>query len=116
MNEPVQPTYWQDAAMSHFDAIGDELRGAAAGISAKWWWLSFVEPETDTFLGVAIVSGADPLAAVRRAHTLGINPGGDVAVFDIPPGRIVYSDGYRGRLLTLRDLGAMDFRLPEPPA
>lgn len=51
------------------------------------WWLSFVDPSrpaADRFLGVAIVAGGDIVEAVKAAHALGCNPGGDVAGYMVP--------------------------------
>lgn len=56
------------------------------------WWLSFVDtalaraqgdgqPGGTGFLGVAIVAGATVAAAVREAHRLGCNPGGEVQAY-----------------------------------
>lgn len=45
------------------------------------FWLSFADPgrpKGTQFLGVAIVVADDFLTAVRKAHALGINPGGEV--------------------------------------
>lgn len=54
------------------------------------WWLSFCDPdkpEGERFLGAAIINVENDvedddlgfLAAVHRAHRLGLNPGGEVA-------------------------------------
>jgi hypothetical protein len=45
-------------------------------VSETLWWLSFANPGEP--LGVAIVRAADVVAAIRVAHALGINPGGEV--------------------------------------
>lgn len=45
-------------------------------MKAIWWWLSFANNERN--LGVALVKAGDFIEAVRRAHALGINPGGEV--------------------------------------
>jgi hypothetical protein len=52
-------------------------------VCAPLWWLSFADadkPPGQAFLGVAIVhTDTDSLiAAVRKAHELGCNPGGEV--------------------------------------
>jgi hypothetical protein len=58
------------------------------------WWLSFADPSRPKgtqFLGVAIVrvdssgEGDGFFHAVRTAHALGINPGGQVQGHFIPP-------------------------------
>jgi hypothetical protein len=43
------------------------------------WWLSFVDDKTSR--GVAIVEAPEFLDAVREAHRLEINPGGEVQGF-----------------------------------
>jgi hypothetical protein len=57
----------------------------------SWWWLSFCDgnkPAGSQFLGVAVVQIADGgmIGAVRRAHQLGINPGGEVMGFEVRAG------------------------------
>ncbi len=50
------------------------------------WWLSFCDPDAPTgeqFLGACIVDAVDEITAVRVAHILGINPGGEVAFQDL---------------------------------
>jgi hypothetical protein len=52
----------------------------------RWWWLSFVNPGDERFLGVCVVKRHSFVAAVQRAHQLGINPGGQVAGQVLPEG------------------------------
>lgn len=47
-----------------------------------WWWLSFANEAG--FLGVAIVRAPDMVAAVRAAHRLRCNPGGEVNGWPVP--------------------------------
>lgn len=79
-------------------------------LSDPLWWLSFVDPDKappleeqrpggPSFLGVAIVQAPDYLEAVRRAHRLGINPGGEVAGFG-PIGVDEVAEEWCHRLLT----------------
>ena len=44
----------------------------------KFWWLSFVDPEENKFLGGCLVEAEDAKAAVTKSHALGINPGGEI--------------------------------------
>lgn len=45
----------------------------------SYYWLSFRDPEKNENLGVAIIEDAEDLAvAVSKAHSLEINPGGEV--------------------------------------
>ena len=53
------------------------------------FWLSFADE--DGFRGAAFVEAEDLIAAVRRAHLLGINPGGQVLGPAVPEDY----DGYR---------------------
>lgn len=67
-----------------------------------WWWLSFADarrPIDEQFLGVAIVQGTNMVDAVRNAHRLRCNPGGEVQGLSIVVGRVP-SDPWRNRLLT----------------
>jgi len=74
------------------------------------WWLSFVDPDKapplelqepggPSFLGVAIVQAPTYLEAIRRAHRLGINPGGEVAAYG-PIGVEEIAEVWCHRLLT----------------
>jgi hypothetical protein len=40
------------------------------------WWLSFADEKSTQFLGVVLVHSGSFIAAVRKSHKLGINPGG----------------------------------------
>lgn len=42
--------------------------------------------------------------ALREAHRLGINPGGDVELFPVPEEHEAETEGLRGRLLSRREL------------
>jgi hypothetical protein len=48
------------------------------------WWLSFADatrPAGSQFLGICIVRAVDMVSAIKVAHALGINPGGEVRGF-----------------------------------
>ena len=47
------------------------------------WWLSFA---ADEFLGACSVEAPTFLAAVKVAHALGINPGGECLGIEVPAG------------------------------
>jgi hypothetical protein len=68
-----------------------------------WFYLSFAE---ETFKGACIVKAATFLEAVREAHRLKINPGGQVRGHQIPEDA-VYDPKYRNRLLSKEDLQEM---------
>jgi hypothetical protein len=72
------------------------------------FWLSFADPgrpKGTQFLGVAIVNADDFLAAVRKAHALGINPGGEVQGFETP---LLPAAKYLDRLLTKEEAEKAD--------
>lgn len=68
-----------------------------------WWWLSFADGEQ--FLGVAVIRAGSFPEAIRVAHILGCNPGGEVH------GEVLERDtipsGYAERLLTRAEVEAM---------
>ncbi len=47
-----------------------------------WWWLSFAE---DGFRGAAITQERGPTLALRKTHRLRINPGVEVATWNLGP-------------------------------
>lgn len=52
-----------------------------------YYYMSFTDaelPEGSRFLGACIVEAADLPTAITKTHVLGINPGGDILVVDIP--------------------------------
>ena len=65
------------------DALTNEIMGQ------KWsiWWLSFADPTkpaNSQFLGVAIVKALGNAHAMKKARDLGINPGGEIAAYELP--------------------------------
>lgn len=57
------------------------------------FWLSFADPERPTgtqFLGACMVEADSPIAAVKTAHALGINPGGEVMILEQAPADVVH--------------------------
>ena len=74
------------------------------------WWLSFVDPhkpEGAQFLGCCIVEAHDFIGAVRVAHALGCNPGGEVQGLDIPA-EMQIDRKYLERLLTRKECEEFD--------
>lgn len=51
-----------------------------------YWYMSFVDGETDVFLGSVVVKGRDEAEAeaMTNSHKLGANPGGQVAMVPLP--------------------------------
>jgi hypothetical protein len=47
------------------------------------WYISFASE--DGFLGAIVVMAIDAAGAIDRANQLGINPGGEAAIIEIPP-------------------------------
>ncbi len=66
----------------------------------RWWWLSFADDDKGGFLGAAIVQARGFTSAVQQAHLLHINPGGQVAGWEIAPESDALTERFRNRLLT----------------
>ena len=64
------------------------------------WYLSFATE--DEFLGAVIVDADNVIDATIKAHTLGINPGGEVLGYNITNAPVDVSK-YMDRLLTLEE-------------
>ncbi len=60
------------------------------------WYLSFADERG--FLGAAIVQAQGITTATMRAHRLGINPGGQVAAYEVPS-EVEIQPGMMDRLL-----------------
>ena len=77
------------------------------------WWLSFADPNLPKgtqFLGVVIIECIDIADGVAKAHSLGINPGGEVKGIEIP-GEV--TSAYCNKLLSkkeMEDLGLAPVR------
>lgn len=74
-------------------------------MSETWTYLSFVlgDGDDEHFAGGCIVRGDDVVEAVKEAHRLGCNPGGDVLGGPIPEGHLP-PEKYRERLLTKAEI------------
>ena len=90
-----------------------EWRANARGVVSQeqedplgWWWLSFVDPERDKFLGVAVVEAHGVTTATLAAHLLGVNPGGQVMGIAIPAEHVPPVE-FRNRLLTKAEAEAL---------
>jgi hypothetical protein len=57
----------------------------------NYLWMSFAGDD-DVFLGVIISDELDFVEAVKKSHRLNINPGGQIAGFEIPKSEINESD------------------------
>lgn len=79
------------------------------------WWLNFADPslpEGQRFLGACIVPGASPIDAVRNAHALKCNPGGEVMGVEIGPGDRDFIDRtWMGRVLSRTECEAFSAQL-----
>lgn len=82
------------------------------------WYLSFCDPEVaatipkseqrpggPSWLGACIVPGFGEIDAIRNAHALGCNPGGQVATLGPFPPAAIKPD-YIGRLLNAEEAEA----------
>lgn len=84
------------------------------------WWLSFADgrkPKGQQFLGVCIVEGATFIAAIKAAHILGLNPGGEVQAQELPADSEVHPS-WLGVLLDRKTIEQHDtpegWRAPRP--
>jgi hypothetical protein len=76
----------------------------------KLWWLSFADPNKPTgtqFLGASIVKAHRFDEAVKVAHILGCNPGGEVKGFELPSDYRV-PDEFVGKLMDKEQCKAFD--------
>jgi hypothetical protein len=80
----------------------------------SWWWLSFVDVSAapHRFLGVAIVRATNEITAVREAHRLGCNPGGEVGTMRIPDEGVPPA-GWRERLLSREEIAGLEALMAE---
>lgn len=74
---------------------------------SDWFYMSFVDPEPDEFLGGIYVKGNTLGEALTRSHLLGINPGGEAhTIGPITHARIVQHvpEEQRERLLSKAEI------------
>ena len=67
---------------------------------AKLWWLSFRDPQSNTLLGVAIVSASSFEGAIKQAWSVGVNPGGETLSREVPQWAASVLRQYENKLLT----------------
>lgn len=87
-------------------------------MTGDWYYLSFADserPKGTQFLGACIVGPAeDFIAAVKLAHALGCNPGGEVLGHEVPAETALRVPlGDRRRLLTREEIEALGAYLDE---
>lgn len=90
------------------DLLAEDLRE-----EPTWCWLSFVDTDTDTFLGVAMVPAGGIMEAVMIARAHGCNPGGEVQgtpVLGVPPEDLQYRLLDREEALAVQAQYGGDFR------
>ena len=63
----------------------------------RWWYLSFVD---DIFLGAVVVRASDAIDAIKEAHALKINPGGEVLAMQVEDESGLPPSEFRERLLS----------------
>lgn len=78
-----------------------DVGGTDQGINqhSAWWYLSFAGE--NCWLGACFVRAVDSVEAVKRAHAVGANPGGEVSTWG--PLDVDISSEYTDRLLTLAE-------------
>lgn len=79
----------------------------------NWCWLSFVDPDTDTLLGVAMVPAGGIMEATMIARARGCNPGGEVAAYPVqgtPPESLQYRLLDKDEALAVQAKYGGDFR------
>lgn len=67
----------------------------------KTWYLSFADQSG--FLGATLARGEDLIDAVRYAHRMGVNPGGEVMGVPLQPGDPMPAEAF-GKLMSKADL------------
>ena len=83
---------------------------ADAGIES-FIWMSFCDPfkpKGQQFLGVIITQSLGLTHAMRKTHELGINPGGEIQSYILPPGTLLDAK-YLDRLMQKEELEAAGF-------
>ncbi len=71
------------------------------------WYLSFAEP--GKFLGAAFVEARGHTQALQQSHRLGINPGGEVELIQVPSHAVgELPPNYKNRLLSKAELEELD--------
>jgi hypothetical protein len=81
----------------------------------RYIWLSFADadlPEGQQFLGAAIIKASNFVEAVKVAHILGINPGGEVMSLEVPED-VEIPEKWVERLLTIEECKAFDEEMME---
>ncbi len=79
----------------------------------KFYWLSFCDPDLPKgtqFLGAVFTQANDFIAAVRKSHALGINPGGEVQGHEAGPRFKMHPslETYVDRVLTREECEAFE--------
>jgi hypothetical protein len=100
--EPGSPEWKARRAQLLTDELGQPLR---------WFYLSFADD--DGFHGAVIVEARGEAHALQQCHRLGINPGGQVALFAVPEDAPL-PDAAKNRLLSKEDLERIFGELVHP--
>ena len=90
--EPGSPEWKARRAQLLTDELGQPLR---------WFYISFADD--DSFRGAVIVKAPGEAHAIQASYRLGINPGGQAAIFAVPDGAPVPPAAVN-RLLSEEDL------------
>jgi len=84
-----------------------------------FFYMSFCDvdrPAGQKFLGATVIEAADVKAAVTRSHRIGVNPGGEVAIWELPSplptAGAHYLDRFVPRAAVMAEGGALSTAAP----
>jgi hypothetical protein len=101
-------------------ADGKVRRVRDQGTLMAWWWMSFVDPHGtpgERFLGGLLIEADDIEQAIKQSWRRKLNPGGEIAFFEVPieyEYRIDASITYR--LLSRAECEAIERKWPDEPS
>lgn len=55
----------------------------AEAVAATYFWFSFRDPEKNLNLGITIIKADHKVAAHKRTHQMGLNPGGEALIIEM---------------------------------
>ena len=83
--------FWPDGeSVDEFISVVRRWRRgeAEAGDKVERWWLSFSDGSNLGCVMVEVSSGGGVISAISKVHSLGINPGGEVAGYRMDDGEL----------------------------
>lgn len=81
-----------------------KIQAEEAQKPVKWWYLSFAGEEG--FRGGLFLKGRGFADCIRESHNLGLNPGGEVMIMEVPKRNGLPAANYRYKLLDKKELQA----------